>query len=123
MSWRTDLPKVQDVANTTWWKAFGDPVLDRLIGDALQGNLDVRVAAARIDQFIGVLMTTRSQALPQIGYSADVSSHRGSRLGFPRLSPAIDPQFNHFQAALRASWAEPTRERSWESVQAFTLAG
>lgn len=104
ISWRTDLPKVQDVANTTWWKAFGDPVLDGLVDNALQGNLDVRVAAARIDQFIGVLRTTRSQGLPQIGYNADVSSNRASRVGFPPLPPALDPQFNLFQAALGASW-------------------
>lgn len=103
-TWRTDLPTVEDVANTIWWKAFGDPVLNRLIGDALQGNLDVRVAAARIDQFIGVLTTTRSQALPQIGYSAGISSNRAPRVGFPPLSPALDPQFNLFQAALGASW-------------------
>jgi outer membrane protein, multidrug efflux system len=103
-TWRTDLPTVQDVANTIWWKAFSDPVLNRLIGEALQGNLDVRVAAARIDQFIGVLTTTRSQALPQIGYSADISSNRAPRVGFPPLSPALDPQFNLFQAALGASW-------------------
>jgi outer membrane protein, multidrug efflux system len=103
-SWRIDLPAMQNVANTTWWNAFGDPVLNRLIDDALQGNLDVRVAAARIDQFIGVLTTTRAQALPQIGYNAGVSSNRASRVGFPPLSPALDPQFNLFQAALGASW-------------------
>jgi multidrug efflux system outer membrane protein len=103
-SWRVDLPKVTDVANTTWWEAFGDPVLNRLIDDSLRGNLDVRVAAARIEQFIGVLTATRAQALPQIGYSADVSSNRASRVGFPPLSPALDPQFNLFQASLGASW-------------------
>ena len=103
-TWRIDLPKAQHVANTTWWQAFGDPVLNQLIDDALSGNLDVRVAAARIDQFIGVLTTTRSQGLPQLRYSAEVSRNQVTRVGFPPFSPALDPQFNLFQAALGASW-------------------
>lgn len=104
MTWRIDLPKAQGVANTTWWQAFDDPMLNDLIDEALRGNLDVRVAAARIDQFIGVLTTTRAQALPQAGYSAEVSRNQVSRVGFPPLSPALDPRFNLFQAALSASW-------------------
>jgi outer membrane protein, multidrug efflux system len=103
-TWRIDLPKAQGVANTRWWEAFGDPVLDRLIDDSLRGNLDVRVAAARIDQFIGALTSTRAQSLPQIGYSTAVSRNRASEVGFPPLSPILDPQFNLFQAALGASW-------------------
>ena len=103
-AWRVDLPKAQGVANMKWWEAFHDPVLNTLIFDALRGNLDVRVAAARIDQFIGVLTSTRAQALPQIGYSADASRNRVSEVGFPPLSPLLDPQFNLFQAALGASW-------------------
>src|SRR5262249_6114547 len=70
----------------------------------LRGNLDVRVAAARIDQFKGVLTATNAQAAPQVGYSAEVSRNRVSEVGFPPLSPALDPQFNLFQAALGASW-------------------
>jgi multidrug efflux system outer membrane protein len=92
------------VANTKWWEAFHDPLLNTLIVEALRGNLDVRVAAARIDQFIGVLTSTRAQALPQIAYSADVSRNRVSQVGFPPLSPLLDPQFDIFQAALGASW-------------------
>ncbi|RYF40152.1 MAG: RND transporter, partial [Comamonadaceae bacterium] len=32
---------------TDWWLAFGDPQLDALIGQALAGNPNLRVAQAR----------------------------------------------------------------------------
>src|SRR5262245_46007894 len=37
-----------DVA--TWWTVFGDPELDALIARATAGNLDLRAAAARVEQ-------------------------------------------------------------------------
>ncbi|HUH39741.1 MAG TPA: TolC family protein, partial [Castellaniella sp.] len=33
-----------------WWSALNDPVLDRLITTALAQNLDLRQAAARVDE-------------------------------------------------------------------------
>ena len=103
-NWRIDLPTAQDVANTKWWEQFGDPVLDDLIETALRENLDVRVAASRVDQFLGVLTTSRSQSLPQIGYGANISNNRASRAGFPPFPGALDPVFSLYQASLSASW-------------------
>jgi len=103
-TWRLDLLQEQDVANAKWWAQFGDPVLTSLIETALRDNLDVGIAAARIDQFIGALTVTRSQSLPQIGYAANVSRNRASEVGFPPLSPILDPQFSLYQGALGASW-------------------
>ena len=37
----------------TWWKVLEDPVLEELIERATAGNLDLRVAVARIDQASG----------------------------------------------------------------------
>jgi len=75
-AWRIDYPKAAEVANTKWWEQFGDPVLNELVESALRENLDVRIAAARVDQFIGALTATRSQLFPQIGYGADASRAR-----------------------------------------------
>src|SRR5580698_232231 len=103
-AWRIELARAEDVANTKWWEQFRDPVLNDLIVTALRENLDVRIAAARIDQFIGILTTTRAQSLPQIGYAADVSKNRVSEVGFPPLPPLLDPEFSFYQGALGASW-------------------
>jgi multidrug efflux system outer membrane protein len=103
-AWRIDYPKAADVANTKWWEQFGDPVLNGLIESALRENRDVRIAAARVDQFVGALMSTRSQALPQFGYGADASRTQASRVGQPPIPNGVDNQFALYQASLGASW-------------------
>ncbi|HQR10003.1 MAG TPA: efflux transporter outer membrane subunit [Casimicrobiaceae bacterium] len=103
-AWRVDYPKAAEVANTKWWEQFGDPVLNSLIEAALRENRDIRIAAARVDQFLGALQSTQSQALPQVGYGADVSRTRASREGFPPIPPPADPYFALYQATLGASW-------------------
>ena len=91
-AWRIDYPKAAEVANTKWWEQFGDPVLNDLIETALRENRDIRIAAARVDQFVGALMSTRSQALPQVGYGADASRARASRAwGSRPFPPACRP--------------------------------
>jgi multidrug efflux system outer membrane protein len=102
--WRIDYPKATEVANTKWWEQFGDPVLNELVETALRENLDIQIAAARIDQFIGALTSTRSQLFPQVGYGADASRVRSSAVGQPPLPPGADPYFNLYQASLSASW-------------------
>jgi outer membrane protein, multidrug efflux system len=103
-AWRIDYPKAADVANTKWWEQFRDPVLDGLIESALRENRDVRIAAARVDQFAGALVATRSQLYPQVGYGADVARARASRVGQPPVPEGADPYFTLYQASLGASW-------------------
>jgi multidrug efflux system outer membrane protein len=103
-AWRIDYPKAAEVANTRWWEQFGDPVLDQLIETALRENRDVRIAAARVEQFAGALVATRSQLFPSIGYGADASRARASRVGQPPIPEPADPYFSLYQASLGASW-------------------
>lgn len=103
-AWRVDYAKAAEVANTRWWEAFGDPVLDQLIDSAIRENLDVRIAAARVDQLLGALSTTRSQLLPQIGYGADVSRLRASRVSAQALPPGVDNYFTLYEASIGANW-------------------
>ena len=103
-AWRIDYPKAADVANTKWWEQFGDPVLNDLIDTALRENRDVRIAAARVDQFIGALTSTRSQLYPQVGYGADATRARSSRVGRPAIPEPADPTFTLYNASLGASW-------------------
>ena len=123
--WRIDYPKAADVANTKWWEQFDDPVLNRLIEDALRENRDVRAAAARVDQFVGALTTTRSQFYPQIGYSFDASRSRSSRVGSPPIPAGVDPYTTLYQGALSADWQIDLFgrvRRQSEAAQAQVLA-
>ena len=103
-AWRINYPAAAGVANTTWWEQFGDPVLNELVDSALRENLDVRIAAARVDQFVGALSSTRSQLYPQLGYNAGASNITASRVGQPPLPPGADRDFSLYEGAVGASW-------------------
>ena len=103
-AWRIDTPQATEIANIRWWEQFGDPVLNQLIEQALIGNLDLVAAAARVDQFIGALTTTRAQFYPQIGYSLDAGRSRSSRVGSPPIPSPADPYTTLYQGALSAQW-------------------
>ncbi len=102
--WRIDYPQAAGIANTRWWEQFGDPVLTLLIDTALLDNRDLFIAAARVDQFVGLLSVVRSQYYPQIGYGADASRNRASRAGFPPFAAGTDPYYSLYQGALSAQW-------------------
>ena len=82
-----------------WWKQLGDPVLDDLIDKSLAQNNDLATAAARVDEFYGRFMTTRSSLFPQLG--AELGAGR-SRTAATKLTPAFET--TQIQADLRASW-------------------
>jgi len=103
-AWRIQYAQAQDAANAVWWRQFGDPVLDRLIDEALRENQDLLVAAARVDRFAGQLVATRAQFYPQVGYGLDASRSRASRVGQPPLAPGADPYYSLYQGALNAQW-------------------
>jgi multidrug efflux system outer membrane protein len=103
-AWRIEYPAAAEAANTQWWEQFGDPALNELVQTALRENLDVRIAAARVDQFIGALQSTRSEFYPQLGYGVDASRAQASRVGQPPLPPGADSYFSLYQASLGAAW-------------------
>jgi len=103
-AWRVEYYEAAEVANTRWWTAFGDPALNQLVDTALTENRDLVQAAARVDQFLGALRTTRSQFYPQFGYSADAARYRASENSFPPLPAGTDRNYSIYDAALGASW-------------------
>jgi len=74
--YRFAVVEANELANTEWWKQFQDPKLDELIQVALSDNFDVRIAAARVDEFYGAYGITRSGKFPQVGAEAAVGSAR-----------------------------------------------
>lgn len=68
---------LQSIASLPWWQIFGDPTLKGLIETALTNNLDVKLAAARIQEAKALVRGTKSPALPSV--SAGVSSSPAAR--------------------------------------------
>jgi len=88
-------------AGQVWWSGFGDPHLDSLVTEALANNRDLRIAAARVDEFAAILAGTRSQGLPQVGYSLNGQRSRASEEKIPAI---VNPLSTTFGAFLSASW-------------------
>ena len=59
-----------------WWSVLGDPVLDRLMATALAQNLDLRQAAARIDEARALRDRVAGDRLPAVGAGASVNRRR-----------------------------------------------
>jgi multidrug efflux system outer membrane protein len=103
-AFRYEVKDAQDTVNTLWWQQFQDPVLDRLIADALTNNKTVKIAAANVEQAAGLLTQTRSQLFPQFGYGATGARQRDSeRMATPVPATVPNPQ-TAYQLIASASW-------------------
>ena len=103
-AWRLDYEAAAGLADLAWWEGFGDPVLDDLIREALKENKDLKIAAARVDQYLGALDTTRSQFFPQIGGTASVSRQKDTETGPTPFPSGVSSTYNTHQAYLSVSW-------------------
>jgi multidrug efflux system outer membrane protein len=108
-AYRFSQATAQAVADTGWWQGFDDPVLSSLVDEALRNNLDVQIAAARVDAFLGAYVTTRSALFPQVAISpafpVQAARQRGSRISTPQVVPgSVTTEYSTYQAGLTASW-------------------
>jgi multidrug efflux system outer membrane protein len=58
------------LADTTWWELFGDTVLTYLIKTSVQENNDIKIAAARVDEFMGLYGVQESNYYPKFDVGA-----------------------------------------------------
>jgi len=66
---------------TDWWKAFEDPQLDALIGEALSGSPTLKVAEARTRKALAAADTAKAPLYPQIDGSFSSIRERFSGQG------------------------------------------
>jgi len=124
-TYRFQESEVADTANTQWWQQFNDPVLNQLIATALAENKDVKVAAARVDQFLGQFWSTRSALLPQVGAGFNAGRERITQAGPTPVLPGQGTIFSDYQASVSASWEIDLfgrNRRLTESARANLLA-
>lgn len=100
----------EDTINTTWWEQFEDPILTMYIDEALRANLDIKIASANVEKALGILIQTRSEFFPQIGYS--LTAMKTLQSNDPGLSPATIPlpspvtikPISSFEALINGRW-------------------
>jgi multidrug efflux system outer membrane protein len=113
--YRFALAQTAGAADTRWWAAFDDPALDALVAEALANNEDLRIAAARVDQFHGSKVTTRAPLFPAIGYTGSTGRESRSELVY---GPGAAEARNFSSAGLVAGWEIDV----WGRVRNLTAA-
>ena len=113
--YRFSMVQTQGAADTLWWTRFGDPALDALVAESLANNEDVRIAAARVDEYYGAKVTTRAPLFPAIGYTGSAGKEQRSELVY---GPGSDEARSFSNAALTAGWEIDV----WGRVRNLTAA-
>ena len=68
-TWR-DGSGVAGAVAANWWQGFGDPVLTQVVEKALANNVDIAIAAARVEEARAQFGAARSRLLPSVDLAA-----------------------------------------------------
>ncbi|GLV25919.1 MULTISPECIES: efflux transporter outer membrane subunit [Sphingobium] len=68
------LPVDADAPPQDWWRLYDDPLLDRLVGEALAANTDLRVAAANLERTEVTIHEAKDAYGPEV--ETEVASER-----------------------------------------------
>lgn len=100
-AWRESAPAA--VVDGKWWRLYADPVLDRLVGEALANNTDLAAAVARVDEARGLFGEVDSRLYP----SVDAAAARGRALSSEAtgtLPPGLPRRLSDTSASLNVSY-------------------
>ena len=115
------------------WKAFGDPLLDRLLALSLEANHDLKTAALRFAQSRVQRTAAASQQGSQLGASGGINRQRQSETGAAtrmidalgssvanrdQLIRNLSEPYNLYQAGFDASWEIDLWGRVRRSIEA-----
>ncbi len=93
-----------DAAGERWWSLYGDPVLERLIDEALAHNADVQIAAARVLEARAQAGITDADRIPVVTAGATVNRTRNSLEGAMPLPSGTPRVQNSHRVTLDASY-------------------
>lgn len=98
---RDDFAAADPSALRAWWRAFDDPLLDRLVDGALAGNPDLNIALARLRQARAERTQIAADAGPTVSAAGTAQALRSSKtLDWP---PGIGGS-RTWRAGFDASW-------------------
>ncbi len=114
-------PVAVDLAH--WWTTLDDPVLERLVNTALTQNLDMRQAAARIDEARALRDWVAGGQAPVVSAGASVNRRRQSENGPLPINamPGMSATQTIYDAGFDAAWELDTfggKQRALESASA-----
>ena len=114
----------RSMGDLAWAQIFKDPALMQLINTGLANNFDLRIAAARVDEYRARAGIVRGAMFPQIDAGIGYSAENGSLLSDPKTNRSNDTARN-WNANLQLSWELDLfgrLRRNDESAMALWLA-
>ena len=101
--------EVDRAALEQWWTTFHDPVLNGLVARAIDGNLDLKIAAARVREARAARGVAASAALPQVDANGQYVRTERSNAVPPFNASGVSGFFgpraqNLFDAGFDAGW-------------------
>src|SRR5215472_15373956 len=105
-----------------WWKSFNDPQFDMLVQQAIQANLDLQLAAARVAEARAARGVAKSELFPSVEATAAASRNRQRVIAPPagpqRSGQIVPIEFNNFQGGFDAAWEVDVFGRIRRGLQA-----
>jgi multidrug efflux system outer membrane protein len=87
-----------------WWTLYGDPVLDRLIEEALAHNQDLAAAAARVEEARALLQITDSALVPSVDATFVRDRQRSSERSAMPLPFGTPLERNNYRAQVNVAY-------------------
>jgi NodT family efflux transporter outer membrane factor (OMF) lipoprotein len=92
----------------SWWTGFNDPMLATVVQRALDQNLDLAAAYARVDQARAAAKAAGAQLLPTADLNAAVAAERQSTVGLFGSAanglPGYERNYQEYSVGAAASW-------------------
>jgi len=96
--------QAESIADTPWWVIFQDPALQALIREAIANNLDLRDAAARVEEARAQAGVAKSFLYPELGATAGYGTRQLSRASEPPETVTGDRKVTNWNAGFTLSW-------------------
>ena len=108
----------ESIADLPWTEVFNDPELRQVIETALANNLDLKIAAARVEEFRGRARVSRSYLGPSLGVSGSTSPAPGTAEDSTySLGLALNWEIDLFGRLRRANEAARAQLLATEDIQ------
>lgn len=78
-----------------WWKAYGDPQLDRLVAEATSGNPSLRIARARVAKVMALSGIAKSSLFPAVQADANFTRQQFTEHQFTKAPYAGNWAWNN----------------------------
>lgn len=102
-----------------WWRRLDDPLLNQLIDEAVQGNLDVAGAKARIREARALLRQAIGGVFPQVSGSGSATANSASSAS-AGSSGIGATNYNQFQVGFDSTWELDLFGANRRAVEAAT---